>query len=196
MGSSPSFIWAGEPRLVGLLRHERHRADDLKADRPVFAHTEKSGLTGHANIVDVPETCQVTLMKGTPEQIASDWIVYTQLGSSKAPDDVYERGWIIYDASYDQPALAWEAIKAVVSRYSEEELFTERETEAKRILANTAAGPLESLLAEHGTDFIESVEVEARRDRRMLWTVGCVWQNSMSEDIWTRVQRAAGGVSR
>jgi hypothetical protein len=138
----------------------------------------------------------MALMKGTPEQIASDWIAYTQLDPSKAPEDVRERGWVIYDASYDQPVLAWEAIKAVVSHYSEDELFTEHETEAKRILANTAAGPLENLLAEHGTDFIESVEVEARRDRRMLWTVGCVWQNSMSEDVWTRVQRAAASISR
>jgi hypothetical protein len=138
----------------------------------------------------------MTLMEGTSEQIASDWIAYTQLDPSKAPDDVHERGWIIYEASYDQPALAWEAIKAVVSRYSDDELFTERETEAKRILANTGAGPLESLLAEHGTDIIESVEIEARRDRRMLWTLGCVWQNSMSKDVWIRVQRAAGGVSR
>jgi hypothetical protein len=142
------------------------------------------------------ETCQTILMKGTPEQIASDWIAYTQLDPSKAQDDTHERGWIIYDASYDQPTIAWEAIKAVVSRYSEDELFTERETVAKRILANTAAGPLENLLAEHGADFIESVELEARRDRRMLWTVGCVWQNSMSDDVWARVQRAAGGISR
>ena len=138
----------------------------------------------------------MAIMKGTSEQIASDWIAYTQLDPSKAPDDVSERGWVIYNAAYDQPVLAWEAIKAVVSRYSEGELFTEHETEAKRILANTAAGPFESLLAEHGTDFIERVEVEARQDRRMMWTVGCVWQNSMSEDVWTRVQRAAGNISR
>ncbi|WP_443018846.1 DUF6869 domain-containing protein [Sphingomonas sp. 2R-10] len=72
----------------------------------------------------------------------------------------------------------------------------EYETEAKRILANTAAGPLENLLAEHGIDFIESVEVEARQDRRMLWTVGCVWRNSMSEDVWIRVQRAASNIPR
>ncbi|WP_164516220.1 hypothetical protein [Sphingomonas sp. 2R-10] len=65
----------------------------------------------------------MTLMKGTPEQIASDWIAYTRLDPNKAPENVHERGWVIYDASYDQPVLAWKAIKAVVSRYSEGELF-------------------------------------------------------------------------
>ncbi|WP_156348572.1 DUF6869 domain-containing protein [Sphingomonas sp. Leaf23] len=135
-------------------------------------------------------------MEGISQQIALDWIAYARLDPSKAPEDVFERGWVICDASYHQPVLAWEAIKAVVSRFSESELFTEHDTEAKRILANTAAGPLESLLAEHATHFIKSLEVEARQDRRIFWTVGCVWRNSMSEDVWTRVQRAAGNISR
>jgi len=135
------------------------------------------------------------LRKIATEQIASDWIAYARYDANKAPDEVHERGWIIYDTCHAQPVVAWEVIKAVVSRYSEGDLFTDRDTEAKRVLANTAAGPLESLLAEHGADFIESLEVEVRRDRRMFWTVGCVWRNGMTEEVWTRVQRAAGGTT-
>lgn len=135
-------------------------------------------------------------MDADPEQIASDWIAYALLDPSGAPDDVHERGWALYDAAFDQPLLAWAAIKAIVGRYPEDELFADYDTEAKRVLGNAAAGPLEDLLAEHGAAFIESVEVEARHDRRMSWTLGCVWQNSMSEDVWARVQRSAGGISR
>lgn len=109
-----------------------------------------------------------------PEQIASDWIVFMLFDPDKAPDDIFERGWVIYDAAYAEPTLAWEAIKAVVSRYSEDDLFSEHHTEAKRIVGNTVAGPLEDLLAYHGADFIKSVEVEARRDHRMRWTLGYV----------------------
>lgn len=135
-------------------------------------------------------------MDGDPEQIASDWIAYALLDPRRAPDDVHERGWVLYDAAYDRPLLAWTAIKAVVGCYPENELFADYDTEAKRVLAKVAAGPLENLLAEHGTDFIERIEAEAKRNRRMFWTLGCVWQNSMSEAVWARVQRSAGGISR
>lgn len=70
------------------------------------------------------------------------------------------------------------------------------DTAAKSILGSTAAGPLEDLLAYHGIDFIEKIETKARQDRRMFWTLGCVWQNAMPDEIWERVQRAAGGISR
>jgi hypothetical protein len=135
-------------------------------------------------------------MNAGPEQIASDWIVYARYGANEAPEEIFDRGWVIYDLAPEQPTLAWEVIKAVVRRYSEDELFTVSETEAKRIVGNTAAGPLEDLLSEHGVDFIETIETEARRDCRMRWTLGCVWQNAMPDDIWSRVQRAAGDISR
>jgi hypothetical protein len=87
-------------------------------------------------------------------------------------------------------------MKLVVDRYPRDQLFTEEETEAQRILSNLGAGPLEGVLAAHGADFIGVVEVAARRDPKMRWTLGCVWQNAMPDDIWVRVQRDAGGISR
>lgn len=131
-----------------------------------------------------------------PDQVATDWIAYARCGSREAPDDVHDRGWVIYELARTEPTLAWEAILEVISRYSEDDLFCDNDTEAKDILGNTAAGPLEDLLANHGPAWIEIVEAEARHDRRMFWTLGCVWQNSMTDEIWKRVQRAAGGVSR
>jgi hypothetical protein len=131
-----------------------------------------------------------------PSQIASDWIAYARLNPTKAPDEVHDRGWVMNDCAFDHPELAWDAIKLVVSRYSGEDLFGERENEARKVVGGTAAGPLENLLAEHGPQFIDMVEAEARRDRRFMWTLGCVWKNSMNDDVWTRVQRAAGGISR
>ena len=135
-------------------------------------------------------------MSVDPEQIASDWIHYTRFDPNKSPDDVQERAWVLYDAARREPMVAWAAIKSVIGRYSEVELFGSDDTEAKRLLANIAAGPLEGLLAEHGSGIIAIVEAEARRDRRMFWTLGCVWRNGMSDDVWARVQRAAGNISR
>lgn len=75
-------------------------------------------------------------------------------------------------------------------------MFAELPNEAQRIVSNTAAGPLEDLLANHDFQFIDAVEVEARQDRRMFWALGAVWKNSMTDAVWERVERAAGGISR
>jgi hypothetical protein len=79
-----------------------------------------------------------------------------------------------------------------VQSYPEDDLFSKRNPEARRVVGNLAAGPLEELLDRHGSLFIEAIEKEARSDRRMAWTLGGVWQSSMGNDIWARVQRAAG----
>ena len=131
------------------------------------------------------------------KSVADNWIALQQFDNvEKAPEDVFERGWVLNDLAHDRPDLAWEAVKSVVCRYDESALLTEEQTEARRILGMTGAGPLEDLLANHGARLIDRVEDEAKRDRRMFWTLGCVWRNSMSDDVWSRVQRAAGGLSR
>jgi hypothetical protein len=136
-------------------------------------------------------------MNGSVEAIADDWVALQRFGDGdKAPGDVFRRGWVLNDLAYDQPELAWQVIRNVVSRYNEADLFTEADTEARRVLGITAAGPLEDLLAEHGAILIDRIEAEARKDRRFFWTVGCVWQNSMTDDVWSRVRRAAGNLSR
>ncbi len=134
--------------------------------------------------------------RSTAEQVASDWIAYARFNPNDAPEDVFARGWVLYDLVEDDPALAWDAIKAVLSGYTEDDLFSEERSEAQRVVGNMAAGPLEDLLDKHGPDFIDTVETEARRDRRMEWALSIVWQSSMPNEIWTRIQRAAGGVSR
>jgi hypothetical protein len=131
-------------------------------------------------------------MKPTPDKIAADWIAYARYDPNKAPEEVYLSGWVIYDLAVDDPTLAWEAIKLVVYSYSEDELFAKSDNEANNIVGNTAAGPLEDLLANHGPQFIEAVELAARIDRRIMWALGGVWQNSMTDEIWARVQIAAG----
>ena len=133
----------------------------------------------------------------TAERVAADWIAYSRYPNpNTAPDDLFDRAWMLYDLSSQLPVLAWETIKLVIADYTEDDLFTEADTEGRRVVGNLAAGPLEDLLARHGKDMIEAIETEARRDRRMAWAVGCVWQNAMTDDIWARVQKAAGGLSR
>jgi hypothetical protein len=59
-----------------------------------------------------------------------------------------------------------------------------------KIVALLAAGPLEDLLAKQGPEFIERVEELARRDPKFNYLLGGVWRNTMTDEIWQRVQAA------
>ena len=130
-------------------------------------------------------------VKNDIKQIATDWIAYAHLDPKTAPDEIFARGWVLQGFVEDDPEAAWATIKEVVSRYTEEELYSFQKTEAQDVVGLTAAGPLEDLLSAHGSGFIDRVEEEARRDKRMAWTLGGVWQLDMTDDIWERVQRAS-----
>jgi hypothetical protein len=51
-----------------------------------------------------------------------------------------------------------------------------------------SAGPIEDLLAKHGETFINRVEAETRKDPLFAKVLGGVWQNSMGDAVWKRVQ--------
>jgi hypothetical protein len=53
-----------------------------------------------------------------------------------------------------------------------------------------AAGPLEDLLADFGELYIQRVEELARKNPRFNHLLGGVWRNSMTDDVWDRVQKA------
>ncbi|HKV11997.1 MAG TPA: hypothetical protein VJ725_27885 [Thermoanaerobaculia bacterium] len=56
-----------------------------------------------------------------------------------------------------------------------------------------AAGPLEDLLCFHGEAFIERIEKEAKEDPHFRFALGGVWQRTISEPVWRRVNRLTGG---
>ena len=51
-----------------------------------------------------------------------------------------------------------------------------------------AAGAIEDLLTLHGPTVIERVEQEARRNPDFAFALGGIWQNAMTDEIFTRVQ--------
>jgi Family of unknown function (DUF6869) len=52
-----------------------------------------------------------------------------------------------------------------------------------------AAGPLEDLLAHHGSQIIDRVEAQARNDERFNLLLGGVWQNAIAPVVWARVEK-------
>jgi len=59
------------------------------------------------------------------------------------------------------------------------------------VLANLAAGPLETLLARHGNAVISEVEERAAVDSRFRSLLVNVMQNLMDDELWQRVLRAS-----
>ena len=57
-----------------------------------------------------------------------------------------------------------------------------------KMIAVLAAGPLEDLLDKRGEDFIDRIEELARRDPKFTDMLGCVWRNTITDEVWQRVQ--------
>jgi hypothetical protein len=63
-------------------------------------------------------------------------------------------------------------------------------TQDEYILANLAAGPLETLLARHGKKLIVDVERLAKNDHRFRSLLQNVWQNRIDDQTWGRILKA------
>lgn len=57
---------------------------------------------------------------------------------------------------------------------------------------SVAAGPLEDLLAEHSGVLMDRVEHAARSDPRVILALAGVWQNSIDDEDWLRIQSLIG----
>jgi hypothetical protein len=109
--------------------------------------------------------------------LADAWIKYRH-----APKGSHERatyGWAtdLYELEHNEPEMLWLLILEIHRR--DQSIF---------IQERLSAGPMEMLLALHGEQFIDRVEVEARKDPLFAKLLGGVWQNYMSDAVWQRVQ--------
>ena len=114
------------------------------------------------------------------QQLVSDWLALQRAGKS-APEYkqlfwAHDRAWYLCDES---PNEAWDFILAALAQDC-----------SNTTMENLSAGPLEDLLAKHGSLMIERVELQSRQDPQFARLLGGVWRNAMSEDVWRRVQRA------
>jgi hypothetical protein len=75
---------------------------------------------------------------------------------------------------------AWAAILEILARRPPDQ-----------VIGILAAGPLEDLIEEWGTVFIDRIEREARENQNFRYLLGGVWRSSTAE-VWERVERARG----
>jgi hypothetical protein len=85
------------------------------------------------------------------------------------------------EAVVSHPERAWEAILKLVE-----------DSRARQFLGYLAAGPVEDLLSLHGAQFIARIEAAARPNSIFAGMLDGVWQCSMPDEIWSRVQAVKG----
>lgn len=110
--------------------------------------------------------------------LAESWIAF-----QKAPEnsEEYDNLFWVFDREYElmnqEPEEIWRLILKILSINNSNEI---QET--------LSAGPLEDLLAKHGAAMIDRVEREAKSNPLFAKLLGGVWQNSMTDEVWARVQ--------
>ena len=83
----------------------------------------------------------------------------------------------VMDLTYEDPDKLWEIILSVLSK-----------NPSNSVMEILAAGPLEDYLAKLGERVIEKVEQQAKSDPAFATLLGGVWQNDMSEEVWSRIK--------
>jgi hypothetical protein len=112
------------------------------------------------------------------QRLVSSWLLLQRVPEAGAPREdlrwVVEKVWDLCD---DAPNEAFEFILAVLDQDS-----------SAPTMAVLSAGPLEALLRRHGPRIINRVERRARRDANFTRLLGHVWKDTLSNQIWMRVQ--------
>ena len=119
-------------------------------------------------------------------KLVDAWIAGTLFGRNERghPTAVHDENWWALERVMNwkcdnEPELLWRFILAVHDKDSSEELAV-----------HLSAGPVEDLMSEFGEAYIERVEDLARRDPKFKRMLRGVWQDQISEELWSRFERA------
>ena len=121
--------------------------------------------------------------------LVDGWLAYHRVAQTDQPgvvempasDELFQFVIDVDDIVRSNPEQAWLLIQLIFAACSND---LER--------ACLAAGPLEDLLAKHGTTVIDRVEAAASSNEDFRELLVGVWRNGIDPFIWERVQRAAG----
>lgn len=112
-------------------------------------------------------------------EIAAAWIAFHANGGHSAPD-AEPYGWAHVEVDWlerNDPEKLWQVILDIYPQPA-----------ARPHLGLLATGALEDLLGLHGPAFIDRVESLARTDPSFAHLLGGVWQFTMTDEVWARVQ--------
>lgn len=112
------------------------------------------------------------------QRLVSSWLLLQR--APEADSDREDLSWVVekvWDLCDDAPNEAFEFILGVLDQDA-----------SSTTMAILCAGPLEALLRKHGPRIISRVERRARRDANFTKLLDHVWKDTLSNQIWSRVQ--------
>ena len=109
--------------------------------------------------------------------LANNWIRYHYVPRESPEAEATAWATDLYDLEYHDPEALWLLVLDIHGR--------DQSALVQQVLS---AGPVENLLAKHGERFIDRVEAAARKDPKFAKLLGGLWKNSMTDEIWNRVQ--------
>ena len=115
------------------------------------------------------------------EQFINEWIKHQE---DTYDDDDAELHWtddhLIKLVLCDEIEELWEFV-----------IRTYRKELSPEVIGILSAGALEDILAKRGEEYIGRVELLAANDPKFKYLLGGVWQNAMSDEVWSRLQAVA-----
>jgi hypothetical protein len=121
------------------------------------------------------------------QEIAEAWIKHCHLSNGDRSSRLQAKTEFLW---------AWETLRNLVRSDPEKAWrvvqIMWRADSSEQILAKIAAGPVEEILALHGTKFIDRFEAVARAEPIFNKMLGAVWQSTIPQDVWERVKAVAG----
>jgi len=124
------------------------------------------------------------------KQLAHDWLAYYEIIHDPEKNTQEFRQAIqmgshplsyVHNATQeyinDWPDLAWSLIEILMAEAGSED-----------IRSDIAAGPLEDLLTQYPYAFIDRVEDRSRKDPVFRSCLREVWQGTIPDDVWQRIQ--------
>lgn len=103
---------------------------------------------------------------------------YIEAQKSWGANESHPLWWAIgrfFELMECNPELCWQALVEI-----------SRRNPPSNVIANAGAGPLEDLIDGHGDQFIDRIELEARRSRVFREMLAVVWQSG-SDEVWSQV---------
>jgi hypothetical protein len=113
------------------------------------------------------------------DEIASGWIAeYSSPNKDRLDSERIDDFWNqLTDLVYGKHENAWNIILRIIDK-----------TDDKFVISNVAAGPLESLIAQHGSIYLKQIEAKARSSPKFCFALTVVWQNFTPDDLWQQIQ--------
>lgn len=115
-------------------------------------------------------------------KLANQWIEYTKLSlnlgiENQEVESLSDSFDTFVDLINNSPRVALDVILHILEI-----------DQSPLIMSNLSAGPLEDFLVYNGEDYIQEIMLLAKQNPTFAKLLGGVWQNQMSDTIWSKVQ--------